>query len=223
MLPHALEPLKLISSTQNNSEIFNQRDIYSFDIFREDDGTGVLIQVPKSMDKERSSISNVAVLNQDASKIISELAAFCTFEAYSSRQLWTSIIDQTTKIEKKTYVLIDVILYGQPEHFQEIGEYLTSKKVYLQEPDYWQPGLRYKNPHFLDLSDVAKAVDSTLDLSTISFLQQETGLQLEPPEEFTPNRGILKQKIAAAFQNTTRAKNLNRIEADSRITTPLKL
>lgn len=223
VLPQALEPLKLIHSTQTNSEILKQRDIYIFDVFREDDDTAVLLQVPKTVDDERTAINNVAVLNQDASKILAEVAPFCAFEAYSTRHLWTSIIDQTVRIEKKTYVLVDIVLYGHPEHFQEIGEYLTSKKVYLQEPDYWQPGLSYHNPHFLDLSEVVTVVNSTLDSSTISFLQLEVGLQLETSEEIAPSKGLLKQRIAAAFQSTTRAKNLSPIAADSRISTPLKL
>jgi hypothetical protein len=222
VLPQALEPLDLIRSTQSSYEAFKQRDIYLFDIFRDDDGTRILLRVPETDDEERGAVNNVAVLNQDASKILSEIATFCTFEAYSSRQPWTSILDQTVKLEKKIYALVDIVLYADPEHCHNIGEYLTSKKVYLQEPDYWQPDLRYTNPHFLDLSDALIGKEVALDSSTISFLQHEAGIQLDISDEFSPTKEFLKQRIASAFQKTTRAKNLNRIVAHSRIRTSLK-
>lgn len=221
MLPQALEPLRVLQSAQANSEILKQQEIYLFKVFCEGDGPTFLLQPPKTADEEMHPADNIAVLNRDASSILSEIAAVCKFEAYSPSKPWALITDGTAIMEKNTYILVDIILYGPQVHCREVGEILTAKKVYLQEPDYWQPGLDYNNPHFLDLSAVRSEAHTTLDPLRSSLLQLDVGSQTELLEEQATTQALLKQKIATAFKNMTRAQNLKRITADIRIRTPL--
>lgn len=222
VLPQALEPLKLISSTQTESHIFKQRDIYLFDIFKDENSTQDFLQVPGTAEKENDTTRSIAVLNQESTTILSKLGEFCTFEAYSHRESWDSILSQKVKIEKKTCVLVDVIIYGKQEQHHDVGEYLTQKKVYLQEPDYWQPGLNYNNPHFLDLSGVIPDTTMISNSTATSFFDLDIESPLENSGEEMNTKGLLKQRIATAFKNLTRGKTLKRIEADVRIITPLK-
>lgn len=221
MLPQAVEPLKALRSARINHEMLKQQNIHLFKVFCEADGPRFLLQPPKTPDEEMHSADNIAVLNRDTSSILSEIAAFCTLEAYSSSEPWDLIASGTTTIEKNTYILVDIILYGPQMDCHEVGEILTAKKVYLQEPDYWKPGLGYNNPHFLDLSAIHPEAHATLDPSRSSLLQMDVEFHLELSEEQVVTQALLKQKIATAFKNMTRAQNLKRIAADIRIRTPL--
>jgi hypothetical protein len=154
--------------------------------------------------------------------VLSKIASFCTFEAYSSPEHWTPIFDRTATIEKNTFILVDISLYGLPMHCLEVGGVLTNEKVYLQEPDYLRPGFNYRNPHFLDLSEVHPEEKVTVGPSDSLFIGADFGIHLEAPEDLGTIQTPLKQKITTAFKNTTRAENLRRIAADIRISTPLK-
>jgi len=221
VLPQAAEPLRALQSAQTSSEVLKKQNIHLFTIFCEGDGLTFLLKPPKRENGEMHPADNIAVLNRDTSNILSEIATFCTFEAYSSSGPWALIAGGTTTNEKNTYILVDVILYGRQIDCREVGEILTAKRVYLQEPDYWQPGLGYNNPHFLDLSAVHPEAHTTLDPLRSSLLQMDVKIQSELSEAQAATHALLKQKIAMAFKNMTRAQNLKRIAADIRIRTLL--
>jgi hypothetical protein len=161
------------------------------------------------------------VLNRESGSVLSHIASFCTFTAYSLAEPWTLIAGGTTVIEKDTCILVDVVIYGRQEHCEEVGDILNTRKVYLQEPDYRDVSLGYKNPHFMDLNAAHPEVNVDLDLLGSSLLQMDVSVQLELSNQQVVTQAHLKRKIAAAFKTTTRAQNLERIAADARVRTTL--
>jgi hypothetical protein len=217
VLPQALEPLRLVRSVYLNSEVLQQVDVFLFGVCHGDDGASFLLR--PSEREMISSSGDIAVFNREAGNILSDIEGLCQFEAYSSSKSWTPILNQTAPVEKNAFILIDIVLYGENEHCVEVGKRLAKKKVYLQEPDYWKSGFGYDNPHFLNLSGPHLTVSTTTNLSQLSNLQLDFSFQNDLPQNTT--RTFLKQKIATAFKNMTRAKNLKRITACVRICTPL--
>ena len=96
------------------------------------------------------------------------------------------------------------------------------KKVFLQEPDYWDLNLDYSNPHLLDLSFVYPEVQTDLEQSRSSFFDFDIQFQDDFSEQLATPQSLLKERIATAFKNMTRAQSLKRISADIRIHTSLK-
>jgi hypothetical protein len=221
VLPQAPEQLRRLQIVQANSETLEQQDIYVFKVCCEGDSQKFLLQPPKTVDEEIQPFDNIAVLNRESSSVLSHIASFCTFTAYSPVEPWTSIADGKTMIEKDTCILIDVVIYSHQEHCEEVGCILDTGKVYLQEPDYRDADLGYKNPHFMDLSTVHPGTNMDLDPLSSSLLQTDVGAQLQLSDEKVMTQALLKQKLAAAFKNMTRAQNLKRIAADIRVCTRL--
>jgi hypothetical protein len=221
VLSQALEPLKMLQSGQSNSELLKERKLYLFKVFRED-GSTILLQTPEAASNEPSPLNNIAVLNKGDTSILSELAGSCTFEAYSSSTQLNLIANETTIVEKNTFMLIDIVIYGPKRSAQEVGQLLDVKKVFLQEPDYWDLNLDYSNPHLLDLSSVYPEVQTDLEQSRSSFFDFDVQFQDDLSEQLATPQSLLKERIATAFKNMTRAQNLNRISADIRIRTSLK-
>ena len=231
-------------------ETIDQQDIYIFKVCREGDSQKFLLQPPESpdhglqlfdstqqllsnelqlFDNELQPIgtrlqlfNNVAVLNHESSSILTQISSFCTFEAYSFVDHWTNISNRTMAIEKDTCILVDMIIYGCRDHCQEVGGILDSRNVYLQEPDYRDTRLGYLNPHFMDWNSFQTETVQDLDPLSSSLLQTGVDSQyLQPSNDEVMTQSILRQKIAAVFKTMTRAQNLKRVVADTRIRTQL--
>lgn len=218
VLEKARNALQRLKSAQIISESLRERKIYLFNVLRED--KLFLLQPPTASDEDFFLFNNIAVLNKGHTEILSELTPFCTFEAYSSSADWDLIANGGASIDKQTFLLTDVVLYGPKRSLEEVGKLLDDKKVFLQEPDYRDPNLGYINPHILDLSAVYPEPHGEVD-SMSSFLL-ETGLQNELAWQIAPPQSLARDRIATAFKNMTRARNLKRIAAGIRIRTILK-
>ena len=223
VLPQAIEALKLLIAAQDEFDTFREKDIYIFKVFQAGNGTTFFLQPLKKVDEESHPGNHIAVFNDEVSTTLKELSTVCTFEAYSLSTQWASIANGATAIEKDTHILVDVVLYGPKDCVGDVGKLLDAKRVYLQEPDYWEPGVDYRNPHFLDLSNVDGGPQANFEASMSSFLQIDAGVHDDLSDDLETAQALLKEKIAIAFKNTTRAKTLKRISAHIRILTPLKL
>jgi hypothetical protein len=205
---------------QPDSELLKDQNLYLFKVAREDGS--FLLQPPKKANEGTPPMENIAVLNKGDTAILSEIAHFCTFEAYSASAQWTPLANGITAIDKTTFLLVDVILYGPKRCLQDVGNILDEKKVFLQEPDYHDANLDYINPHLLDLSSVHPDPQIDLIQSRFSFLQSGVDFQDDLFGQIATPQSLLKESIATAFKNTTRAQNLKRIPADIRVRTSLK-
>jgi hypothetical protein len=224
VLPQAVQLLNRVRIAQIVPQTLEQQDIYIFTVFSEGDNQKFLLRPPRKTDEEEQLFDNVAVVNRESSTILSQIATFCIFEASSLIDPWTPISSGTTTIDKDTCILVDIIIYGHPKHCDEVGDILSARKTYLQEPDYRDTSCGYKNPHFLDLNSDHHVADMDRDPLRISLLQTE--LVLQPREALNAKvltQSLLKQKLAAVFKTMTRSQNLKRVTADtSRVHTDLK-
>ncbi|KAH8800403.1 SNF2 family N-terminal domain-containing protein [Xylogone sp. PMI_703] len=135
---------------------------------------------------------------------------------------WTSISSGAAAAEKDHYMFVHIVLYGFQEHLQKVGDILDTRKVYLQEPDFRDMQFDYKNPHFIDLSSINLSTTSDLGPLTSSLLQIDFNFQQQQAlDEQGITQALLKQKVMAAFNTTTRAQTLKRVGADSKIRTKL--
>jgi hypothetical protein len=196
------------------------KSLYVFNVVRE--GGYFVLQPPGATNKERLPNQNIAVLNKRDNTLLSEIAQFCYFEAYSSSTEWTSIANEIAAIEKNTFVEVDLVLYGAKKCLQDIGKILDDKKMFLQEPDYWDLSVDYINPHLLDLSSVHPESQADLEQARSSFMQLDMDFQGDMFGQITTPQLLLKERIATAFKNMTRAQNLKQITADVRVRTSLK-
>lgn len=195
ILPQASEPLRTAHTDFDNS------DTNGFLVFKvvcehraqlvqgtKKDSSKFILQ-PRSAATEINPTECIAVLNRESSDVLSEIIEYCTFEAYCSPDPWASV-------EENPHILVDFVLYGLRKHCRKVGDILTNIKVYLQEPDFRQPGLDYHNPHFFDLSAVQPDEHSILDPLSSSLLQM--GIDFKPglSEEQAISQKLMKQKIS---------------------------
>jgi hypothetical protein len=224
VLPQAVRLLNRVRITQIVTQTLEIQDVYIFIVFSEGDNQKFLLQPPRKMDEEGQLFNNVAVINRESSTVLSQIAMFCTFEASCLIDPWTPISSGTTTIDKDTCVLVDIIIYGHPKNCDEVGDILSARKMYLQEPDYRKTLCGYKNPHFLDLNSNHPVADMDRDPLRISLLQTELGLQQQEASNAKAlTQSLLKQKLAAVFKTMTRSQNLKGVTADTnRVHTDLK-
>ncbi|KAE9372536.1 hypothetical protein N431DRAFT_375776 [Stipitochalara longipes BDJ] len=224
VLPQASQLLNRVPIVQIVTQTLEKQDVYIFMVFSEGDNQKFLLQPPRSVDEEAQIFDNVAVVNRDSSTVFSQIATFCTFEASCSIDLWASIPSGTTTIDKDTFILVDINIYGDLKHCDEVGDILSTRKVYLQEPDYRDSRCGYKNPHFLDLNSNYPSTDMDVDPLGSSLLQRD--LDFQQPGDSNKKvlaQSLLKEKLAVVFKSMTRSQNLKRITADTnRVHTNLK-
>jgi SWI/SNF-related matrix-associated actin-dependent regulator of chromatin subfamily A3 len=100
-----------------------------------------------------------------------------------------------SKTLKDAAIRADLYLYGLHEHADIIGHVLSREKVFLQKPDHPRQGLKYSNPHYLDLPG--------LDISSDSVsLPQEMTTKLDFDEGEALNSGIAE--VYASLQRGNR-------------------
>jgi hypothetical protein len=225
LLPCAVRLLKSVQQAQYNSETFREQGIYLFELCCEDDGKKFFVRPPEAEAQYQMAIpdNNIAILNQDTSSAMSEIMSFCTYEAYSACDQWSPLLKEVSQIEKNTYLFVDIVLYGEKQLCSKVGDIFTSRKIYLQEPDYWKPGWSYNNPHFWDLSKIV----SDTPTRHLQVNPQFLSLQFDGPTKLSEMEKVasaesIRQKISTAFKNMTRAQKLERISGNVGIRTQLK-
>ncbi|KAL5431163.1 hypothetical protein PMIN05_009705 [Paraphaeosphaeria minitans] len=113
--------------------------------------------------------------------------------------------------EKEAVVRVNINIYGPRSVTQEIGSILSSKKIYLQRPDYIKPGMFYDNPHVLKLGNFQH-----------SFNGQGVELRTEKqPECETAKAEAFQRTINGIYSSLTRSQTLAGLEGDGRLKTQL--
>jgi len=118
----------------------------------------------------------------------------------------SSILPQPRKSESSLGHMIlefEVILYGRPSLFQNVGNLLSQKNIYLQQPLEYDRHTRYQNPHYytknqrlktgyapqpriLDISKTAEEIQQEIDSVFEKVMATEAKLpEKEPPPEIT--------------------------------------
>jgi hypothetical protein len=120
------------------------------------------------------------------------------------------ILPQPRKSENSlghTILEFEVILYGKPSLFHNVGNLLSSKNIYLQQPLDYDKNTRYQNPHYYVKQQRAKT----------GILQQQPRFQ-----DVSRTAEEIQQDIDSVFEKlmSTEAK-LPEKEAPDAIVTPL--
>ncbi|KAK7190159.1 SNF2 family domain-containing protein [Paraphaeosphaeria sporulosa] len=131
-------------------------------------------------------------------------------EAFAPIRPIRETIYRATK-EKEAVVRVNINIYGPSSVTQEIGSILSSKKIYLQRPDYIKPGMSYENPHVLKLGNFQH-----------SFHSQEVDLRTEQqPESEVAKAEAFQKTIDTIYSSLTRGQTLAGLEGDDRLKTQL--
>lgn len=167
----------------------------------------------------------IAVLNEETSKILAatNLLQSFRFQAYSETDPWDNLIANKDKIDTKTVLFVDIVLYGSEEIRDEVGSILSLSRVYLQHPCYQEPRTEYDNPHFLKFSNPPTIAFPTVTIPLAAFpLTPGNVSSLEAVSPGDQNsRAQVRRRVAGVLDSLTRSQNLKRLEADIRIITPL--
>lgn len=71
------------------------------------------------------------------------------------------------KKERDSIIQVDINVYG-PAHLRaQVGQSLSSDRLYLQHPKYRDPDFLYKNPHMLDYQDLDIPIDEEIELDEL--------------------------------------------------------
>lgn len=150
--------------------------------------------------------SEFGVLNNHASEALENLVqqSSLQFEALGSIQTIRETIGRVTKATDAV-VRVNINVYGPRECCQEVGDYLSSHKLYLQRPDILRPGSTYGNPHVLSFSDMQiSSYENQLDVGS------NRAPKLDDDEKFG-------KMISNVYSSLTRGTKLSKIEGDRRL------
>jgi SWI/SNF-related matrix-associated actin-dependent regulator of chromatin subfamily A3 len=146
------------------------------------------------------------VLNTHTSKGLEDLVQRpdLQFEAAGSVRAMLDTIGRVTKATDAV-VRVNINVYGPRESGKEVGNHLTSHKLYLQRPDKLRIESKYENPHVLAFSD----------METSSFENQlDVGSNRAPKLDDTQK---FRETISNVYSSLTRGANLNKVEGDHRL------
>ncbi|KAB5577889.1 SNF2 family domain-containing protein [Coniochaeta sp. 2T2.1] len=133
-----------------------------------------------------------------------------SFEAVAST---ATLRARIAKVEKQgdTIVHVDINIYGPRARAKTVGEELSSKKVWLQKPDYFKRQYSYENPHLIRFPDVEDAM-------TEQIVQD---VQVPEPAAPQPTVNTVQQVVNEVHRALHRAEDLDREDGDERLRTEL--
>jgi SNF2 family DNA or RNA helicase len=116
------------------------------------------------------------------------------------------------KVEKQGDIVVhvDINIYGSKARAKAVGEELSTKKVWLQKPDYYKRQYPYENPHLISFPDVEIAVPEVVQ-------------EVQVPQAVIPQPVVntVQQVVNEVHRGLHRADDLDEEEGDVRLKTPL--
>ncbi|KAB5535361.1 SNF2 family domain-containing protein [Coniochaeta sp. 2T2.1] len=133
-----------------------------------------------------------------------------SFEAVA---LTATLRARIATVEKQgdTIVHVDINIYGPRARAKTVGEELSSKKVWLQKPDYFKRQYSYENPHLIRFPDVEDAMAE----------QIVQDVQIPEPAAPQPTVNTVQQVVNEVHRALHRAEDLDREDGDERLRTEL--
>ena len=160
----------------------------------------------------------IAVFNELTGQIVKSLldletvrvSAYLTTAAWSDRHAYES-----TK-PKKTYVLVNLNIYGSSSIRDRVSKLLSLSHIYLQHPIYQHDYMSYDNPHFVQIHGISPEEDLLPDQSAAEVIDASKCGPLASSEQLR-----LDEAVSEVFDSLNRLKRLNQLEAPCCIRTPL--
>jgi SWI/SNF-related matrix-associated actin-dependent regulator of chromatin subfamily A3 len=167
-------------------------------------------QKPDQMALHFPDGTDFGVLNTHTSKGLEDLIQRpdLQFEVIGSIRAILDTIGRVTKAADAV-IRVNINVYGPRESSKEVGNHLTSHKLYLQRPDVLRTGSKYENPHLLTFLDMQiSSFENQLDVGSIR------APKLDDTQKF-------RETISNVYSSLTRGANLNKVEGDHRLKTAL--
>jgi SWI/SNF-related matrix-associated actin-dependent regulator of chromatin subfamily A3 len=123
---------------------------------------------------------------------------------------------------------VDVVVYGQKSIRLDVGQILSSARMYLQHPYHQDPNTYYDNPHVLRTTDITtRSHPAVKFLPVLDMVSDDSDIEVVPSHDSTSQHDLpanerFQRRVAGVFNSLTRFKSLKRLEADIKITTPLR-
>lgn len=175
-----------------------------------------MLSINRCDDRYMIEFSDGTVLGEANAQLEEALARFVEQGLHVDLEVFAPIrpiretISRATK-EKDAVVRVNVNIYGPRSVARHVGLELSNKKIYLQRPDYIQPGLSYDNPHVLKLGNFQQP-----------FNGQDVEIRSERQEESEVAKNEAFQKtINTIYSSLTRGQTLAGLEGDDRLKTEL--
>ncbi|KAJ4379321.1 hypothetical protein N0V86_005366, partial [Didymella sp. IMI 355093] len=129
------------------------------------------------------------------------------FEVYAPIRAIRETISKATK-EKDAIARVQINVYGTRAASGAVGRELSSRKIYLQQPECIRSDTIYDNPHFLKLGEHEAAEDIQSSAIVESLSEENT-------------RQAVKETITGVYSALTRGQHLQALEGDRRLCTSL--
>jgi SWI/SNF-related matrix-associated actin-dependent regulator of chromatin subfamily A3 len=92
---------------------------------------------------------DIAVLNTQASRALSELdrQSLVSYNVYVAAAEWTAKVRSFRHTRKSICLDIEIHFYGSSSNSASVGKILSDNRLFLQQPDFLDSPVPYKNPH----------------------------------------------------------------------------
>ena len=124
-----------------------------------------------------SSGDKIAVINESTGQILKKLLELETarMSAYLTVQAWSERHSSGGTNSKKTYLLVNLNIYGSSAIRDQVSKVLSLSHVYLQHPIYQKYSTSYDNPHFVEINGVIPDEDTLPDQSAMEVIEAQSG------------------------------------------------
>lgn len=160
----------------------------------------------------------IAVINESTGQILKKLLELETARmgAYLAVQAWTNRNSYEGTKSKKTYLLVNLNIYGSSAIRDQVSKVLSLSHVYLQHPIYQDDNTSYDNPHFVEIRGVSPDEDTLPDQSASEVIDSS---HIGPSASSVQLR--VDEAVSEVFDSLTRLKRLSQLEAPCCIRTHL--
>ncbi|KAL8789347.1 MAG: hypothetical protein Q9195_006874 [Heterodermia aff. obscurata] len=160
----------------------------------------------------------IAVVNEMTGQILKNLLELETarMSAYLTVQAWNNRLSSEGQKSKKTYILVNLNIYGSSTIRDRVSRVLSLGHVYLQHPLYQDDNTSYDNPHFVEIHGVSPDEDALPDQSATEVIDTS---QCGPLTSSIQLR--VDEAVSEVLDSLTRLKRLSKLEAPCCIRTPL--
>ena len=160
----------------------------------------------------------IAVINESTGQTLKKLmeletarmSAYLTVQAWSNRHLFEG------NNSKKTYLLVNLNIYGSNAIRDQVSKVLSLSHVYLQHPIYQNANTSYDNPHFVEMHGISPDEDTLPDQSATEMTDVSQNGPLASSVQLK-----VDEAVSEVLESLIRLKRLRQLEAPCCIRTPL--
>ena len=165
-----------------------------------------------------SSGHRIAVINESTGQVLKKFLELETarMSAYMAVHAWNERHSSGGTNSKKTYLLVNLNIYGSSAIRDQVSKVLSLSHVYLQHPIYQNDNTSYDNPHFVEINGVIPDDDTLPDQSVTEVIDSSQNGPLASSVQLR-----VDEAVSEVLESLVRLKRLSQLEAPCCIRTPL--